>query len=832
MEAKRKQLLKDSNLFPEFFKPGQRKPSGQPPTSAISIASSGTSESPSASSSASLTSAPVAPRVVKHNKGPTIVISSDEGSEDEDKERTVPEQPGKGQQPLGAAHPPVSRDNVAHTVERAQPRISPQWNSVPAPIELPTKKPFPFSLNAPNDDDAEVFHIPDAKDTYDPYMTAGEAEKAFLALVEGTVATTDDGVEIDMKQAVVEGFTDGIMLLPHQVLGRIWMRERESEKKLGGILADDMGLGKTIQTLTRIVEGRPKKSDKADGWAPSTLVVCPVALVSQWASEIKKMAIGLRVIEHHGPHRTSDPLKLQQAHVVITSYSIVSSEYAAYAPEVKDESKKSKSKKSSKSNGGGGAGAEFDSDSSEDFTRKLKAKTKAGKIKDALFGVQWYRIVLDEAHNIKNRNTKTAVACCALQGKYRWCLTGTPMQNSVEELYSLIKFLRIRPLNDWQTFNEQIAKPVKGGYPNRAMKRLHVVLKAIMLRRTKNQILNGKPLLQLPDRNLDIIECQFDPMEKEFYTRLENRMNSEVNKLVRESENVNYTHVLLLLLRLRQACNHPSLVSKDYRADGDAADPKPTKDDDDDVDGLDELFGQMGVSNGKKCQLCQTALPAGKHSTHCDACASLAVTSGQKSSSSKDPKLPPDSAKIRKLLEILKEIDERSGGEEKTIIFSQFTSMLDLIGPFLDAEGVKYVRYDGKMQKDKREASLEKIRTSKSTRCILISFKAGSTGLNLTACNNVILVDMWWNPALEDQAYDRAHRLGQTRNVNIYKLTIPDTVETRILQLQDAKRQLTTAALSGDKLKNMKLGMDDLIYLLRLARIVRSIVLSPCCWAA
>ncbi|KAI6041557.1 SNF2 family N-terminal domain-containing protein [Pisolithus marmoratus] len=820
MESKRQQLLGDPNLYPEFFKPGQRKPSGQPPASTTKSISS----SSMASSSASSTTATTVQGVVKRNKVATIVISSDEGSEDENGEinangnpppKTVLEQLGKGKQPTGATPPVVSRDNMKHAVERAQPRVSPQRNSVPAPVELPTNKPFPFSLNTANDDGVENFVLPDARGTYDPHMSAAEAEKEFLALVAGTVTNVEDGVEIDMKQAVVEGFTDGIMLLPHQVLGRIWMRERESGKKMGGLLADDMGLGKTIQTLTRIVDGRPKKSDKADGWAPSTLVVCPVALVSQWASEIKKMAVGLRVVEHHGPHRTSDPLKLQQAHVVITSYSIVSSEYASYAPEAKDESKKSKSKKSGKTNGDGGAGAGSDSGSSEDFTRKLKAKAKAGKTKDALFGVKWYRIVLDEAHNIKNRNTKTAVACCALQGKYRWCLTGTPMQNSVEELYSLIKFLRIRPLNDWQTFNEQIAKAVKGGYPNRAMKRLQVVLKAIMLRRTKNQILNGKPLLQLPGRKLDVVECQFDSTEKEFYTRLENRMSSEVNKLVRESENVSYTHVLVLLLRLRQACNHPSLVSKDYRTDRDAADPKPAKDDDDGVDGLDEIFGQMGVSSGKKCQLCQAALPAGQDSVHCDACASLAVTSGPKSTNLKDPSLPPDSAKIRKLLEILKEIDERSGGEEKTIIFSQFTSMLDLIGPFLDAQGVKYVRYDGTMQKDKREASLEKIKNSKSTRCILISFKAGSTGLNLTACNNVILVDMWWNPALEDQAYDRAHRLGQTRDVNIYKLMIPDTVETRILQLQDAKRQLATAALSGDKLKNMKLGMDDLLALFR-----------------
>jgi len=152
-----------------------------------------------------------------------------------------------------------------------------------------------------------------------------------------------------------------------------------------------------------------------------------------------------------------------------------------------------------------------------------------------------------------------------------------------------------------------------------------------MLRRIKNQILNGRPLLELPERNLDLIECQFDSMEKEFYVRLQNRMTSEVNKLVNENGNVNYTHVLVLLLRLRQgecvlpslamcnvdgydlrvltrylACNHPSLVSKDYRIDKDAAESQPAKDDDDAED-MTAMFGQMGVSNSKKCQLCQTS---------------------------------------------------------------------------------------------------------------------------------------------------------------------------------------------------------------------------------
>ncbi|KAF9242263.1 SNF2 family N-terminal domain-containing protein [Melanogaster broomeanus] len=784
MEARRKQLLDDANLYPEFYKPGQKPP--KQASSVISLSSS--------NSSASLES-PSLPAVKSRNKTRPIIISSDE-EDDASTQGTWKPAPATKQ---------ASKTQVLAILDRAMPTLPPQRTVAPAPIELPVNLRPPAATEGPT---WETFNEPDERDLYDPHMSAAEAEKALRALVEDTVNNKGDEVEIDMSEAVVDGFADGIALLPHQVIGRAWMRERETGKKTGGILADDMGLGKTIQTLTRIVDGRAKKSDKAEGWAASTLVICPVALVSQWAAEISHMAVGLRVIEHHGQSRTTDPLKLKQAHVVVTSYPTVASEYAAFAPAAKDESR---SKPKSKSKVVANAS---DSESSDGFTKKLVANKRGvgsgGKTKDALFQVKWFRIVLDEAHNIKNRNTKAALACCELEGKFRWCLTGTPMQNTVEELYSLIKFLRIRPLNDWQTFNEQIAKPAKSGRPGRALKRLQVVLKAVMLRRTKTQVINGKPLLELPERILELVECSFNDTEKEFYRRLETRMTSEVDKLVR-AENVNYTHVLVLLLRLRQACNHPSLVSKDYRADKDADEPKAANDEEDDAD-LVAMFGQMGMSGARKCQLCQTLLPAGDDS-HCKECLLVAKTAERAIAT--NSKLPPESAKIKKILEILKMIDERSEGVEKTIVFSQFTSMLDLLEPFLDAQGIKHVRYDGSMPKDKREASLEKIRDSKSTRCILISFKAGSTGLNLTACNNVILVDMWWNPALEDQAYDRAHRYGQMRDVNIYKLMIPHTVETRILQLQDAKRELTKAALSGDKIKNMKLGMDDLLALFR-----------------
>jgi SNF2 family DNA or RNA helicase len=211
-------------------------------------------------------------------------------------------------------------------------------------------------------------------------------------------------------------------------------------------------------------------------------------------------------------------------------------------------------------------------------------------------------------------------------------------QNSVEELYSLIKFLQIKPLNDWQTFNEQIAKPVKGGTSVRAMKRLHVsilfsqsavcadamqvVLKAIMLRRRKDHVINGKPILNLPARKIKIVPCDFSTSERAFYDAVNAKVAASLDKIM-GSDNRSYTSILLLLLRLRQggifsvdnaginllinaACNHPMLISKDYQDDSEALESTPVKngEDEDDEDGLAAMFGRLNVKT-RVCQVCQ-----------------------------------------------------------------------------------------------------------------------------------------------------------------------------------------------------------------------------------
>ncbi|KAJ3980544.1 SNF2 family N-terminal domain-containing protein [Lentinula detonsa] len=773
------------------------------------------------SSSSSTSSSSSRPTAGKARKGPIIILSSDE---EEERDKIQP-------------HPvklrPLKPTNVNTQMQPAFPAKAKPLQEAKT-MANPTRAFFAGSgvgslsphgtdpiintkaLDEDEHKDGEEVVVPDFNEDENRYISPADAEKALRDLMGGAM-NQDIDVEINPDDFTVQGFKDEFKLLNHQVIARKWMRERENPqlKRMGGILADDMGLGKTIQTLTRISEGRPRKSDKEDGWDPATLVVCPLALVQQWADEIKKITTGLTIVKHQGSSRTSDPRVMKRAHIVITTYDTLKSEYGAFNPA--DVKRKSKSKQA--------AASDRDSDTSdaEHFGYTLKKATKKtpkGK-KDALFHVQWFRVVLDEAHNIKNRNTAAAKACCGLEAKFRWALTGTPMQNDVTELYSLLKFLRIKPFSSWERFNEQIAKPVKSGNgrgANRAMKRLQVVLKQVMLRRRKDDMLNGKVLIELPKRTVKIVSCPFSPSEQLFYTNLETKMTTVMEQLVENAQKAgvkaNYMSVLLLLLRLRQACNHPVLVSKDYKEDLDAVDSREAKKGSADIDGDDLIaaFDQLNVS--KTCKMCTAGLTASNTEnklleSHCDDCACLVIKSRQQNDER------PDSAKIRMVRKLLRQINEQSSGEEKTIIFSQFTTMLDLLEPFLEQAGVKFVRYDGSMKPPEREQSLNAIKTDDSVKVILISFKAGSTGLNLTACNNVILVDLWWNPALEDQAFDRSHRFGQKRDVNIYKLKIDDTVEDRILELQDKKRELARAALSGDKIKDMRLGMDELLALFR-----------------
>ncbi|KAI1984735.1 hypothetical protein LOZ51_006395 [Ophidiomyces ophidiicola] len=723
--------------------------------------------------------------------------------------------------------------------------------------------------------------------------------------------------EEDDDDGAVEGLK--VTLLPHQIEGVAWMRDKETGLTKtrgvlpkGGILADDMGLGKTIQTIALMLTNPrppPKSSEeekkKDTNKIPlhvgkSTLIVAPVALVKQWESEINtkiEQTHRLKVGIYHGPGRAKIAKDLTKFDVVITTYGTLSSE-----------------------NGGSVKGKDG-----------VEGKT-------GCFGVHWYRIVLDEAHTIKNRNAKSTQAVYELNSLYRWCLTGTPMQNNLDELQSLIRFLRIKPYDELAAWRDQITRPLNNGRGGLAIRRLQVYLKAFMKRRTKDVLklnggLGGKSFgdnkeskdspggFRITKRDVIKVEADFTEEERQFYSRLEDRTDKSLENMIGHQK-LNYASALVLLLRLRQACNHVELVKGDLAQEKDtivnANQAKNSQGGD--IDEIANMLGGLTVMS-KRCDICLIDLTPEEAKSGAIRCADcetdLNIHTGlvkskreKKQKKKKQPKeeqaqvssipqqrrrgqrgrpvildsddeeegewiVPADkrttatlgtaggtddedaegggewigsedseteddedgadevsnqeedsgvryggdysvlrdvtsSTKIRHLMRILK----REAGQFKFIVFSVFTSMLDKIEPFLKAADIGYARYDGGMRNDHREASLEKLRNSSGTRILLCSLRAGSLGLNLTAASRVVILEPFWNPFVEEQAIDRVHRLNQTVDVKVYKMTIKDTVEERILDLQERKRELASATIEG-KTAAGKLTMNDMLALFR-----------------
>lgn len=327
-------------------------------------------------------------------------------------------------------------------------------------------------------------------------------------------------------------------LMSHQISGLMWMKSMEDGTNKGGILADDMGLGKTLQAIALMLAHPPPADERRP-----TLVVAPVALMQQWERELGKFVKGghrLSVHILHGPGRAESYNRIRGFDVVLTTYGTLASELKrrlVYEEKVKTVA---------------------DASTVRDNCAVLSTRSK------------FHRVILDEAHNIKNRNTKTAIAACRISADYRWCLTGTPIQNNIEEMYSLVKFCRIKPYNGWDKFSRDFVRPLKGrseAGKERAMEQLQALLKAILLRRTKKSKIKGQPIIQLPDKHTVEDRAVFDKDQLDFYKALENQAQIQFNRYVRNgSIGRNYGHALVLLLRLRQACCHPALVtnSKDF----------------------------------------------------------------------------------------------------------------------------------------------------------------------------------------------------------------------------------------------------------------------------
>lgn len=323
-------------------------------------------------------------------------------------------------------------------------------------------------------------------------------------------------------------------LMAHQLKGVAWMKNMEDGHNKGGILADDMGLGKTIQTIALLLSRRPPESSHKP-----TLIVTPVALMEQWKRELAKLVRprdAFTVTTLHGAGK-------QVAWTKIAHYDIVLTSYGTLASELKRKLHWEEKRKMNPD--------------------CIKSKSDECPVLDDK--AKFFRVILDEAQCIKNRKTQTAIAACRVNAEYRWCLSGTPMQNSVEEIFSLIKFCRIRPYSDWERFNKDIARPLKQRYEasqKRAMEKVQALLKAILLRRTKKSEIDGKPILDLPEKRTIEDRAIFQEDELKFYKALETQSQIQFNKFVKNgSIGTNYSKALVLLLRLRQCCCSPQLVT-------------------------------------------------------------------------------------------------------------------------------------------------------------------------------------------------------------------------------------------------------------------------------
>uniref|UniRef100_A0A8C0B6B6 Helicase like transcription factor n=1 Tax=Buteo japonicus TaxID=224669 RepID=A0A8C0B6B6_9AVES len=696
-------------------------------------------------------------------------------------------------------------------------------------------------------------------------LTTEQLKSEFDKLFED-LKEDDKTCEMEGAEAV------GTPLLPHQKQALAWMVSRENsndlppfweersnfyyniltnfaEKKrpknvLGGILADDMGLGKTLTTialiLTNFQDSKPLPVEKitSDKFYELMEVVkltnvffnlpttsassynCFMSIIhlaalenfqttvvsylqyqvttygpsSHLGGEVKRnpnsncfcydqfeqhihQDFRVNIYVYYGSDRSKDPSVLSEQDIVLTTYNILATDYGV-------------------------------SDS-------------------PLHKVRWLRIVLDEGHTIRNPNAQQTKAALNLEGHRRWVLTGTPIQNSVKDLWSLISFLKLKPFTDREWWHRTIQRPVTMGAPG-GLGRLQSLIRSITLRRTKTSKVKGKPILELPERKVLIQHVTLTEEERQIYQSVKKEGKAAISRFFSEGTVLaHYADILGVLLRLRQLCCHPHLcinASSSFSADNKTSEELP-----------ETLVSKMKLvlSSGsdEECAVCleSLTLPVITRCAHvfCKPCIFEVIRSEQpnakcplcrnelrvehlvecpleeeidSSNGKKSDREWISSSKINALMHALVEL-RRDNPTAKCLVVSQFTTFLSLIENPLKESGFAFTRLDGSMAQKKRVEAIHCFQSSQagSPTVMLLSLKAGGVGLNLTAASRVFLMDPAWNPAAEDQCFDRCHRLGQEHNVVITKFIVKDSVEENMLKIQNKKRELAAGAFATKK---------------------------------
>ncbi|KAM6970582.1 transcription termination factor 2 [Aplochiton taeniatus] len=595
-----------------------------------------------------------------------------------------------------------------------------------------------------------------------------------------------------------------VSLLPHQRRALAWLLWRETQNPCGGILADDMGLGKTLTMIALILAQKKKtKNDdgkeekKVEGWiskndsslvvSKGTLIICPASLVHHWKREIERhiKSNKLTICLYHGPNRQRSAKVLAEHDVVVTTYSLVSKEVPVLQK--------------------------------DDAEKPTKDADRGSSDWGPLSRVAWARLILDEAHNIKNPKVQTSMAVCQLRATARWAVTGTPIQNNLLDMYSLLKFLHCSPFDEYKLWKSQVDNGSKRGG-----ERLNILTRNLLLRRTKDETDSaGKPLVSLPSRTCKVHRLKLSEDEQSIYdvvlaqskSTLQSYLKRHEGGDVKEGSSSNPfgrvaqefglsqsdsvpssqqpqgsntgIHILSLLLRLRQCCCHPSLLKKtldqsELQGDGITL-------------SLEEQLNALSLTS-------ESSGPDLKDTVSLNGChfPSHLFETAHKSS------------KIRAVLTELQEIRQK-GDNQKSVIVSQWTSMLSIVAVHLREMGLKFAVIDGTVNPKRRMDLVEDFNTNpKGQEVMLVSLCAGGVGLNLIGGNHLFLMDMHWNPALEDQACDRIYRVGQHRDVQIHRFVCEGSVEDKISILQEKKKKLAKSILSGTGASFTKLSLADL----------------------
>ena len=474
------------------------------------------------------------------------------------------------------------------------------------------------------------------------------------------------------------------VLRPYQKHGVAWMRFLR-ENGFGGVLADEMGLGKTLQVLAHLATTRAAER----GTKAPCLVVCPTSLVTNWAAEAARFTPSLRVLVLSGPQRHREFARIPEHDLVLTSYALVRRDADAY--------------------------------------------------RDHAFDT----VVLDEAQHIKNRETRNARAVKSIRSDHRLILSGTPLENSVLDLWSLFDFLMPGYLGSSDDFRDRYEIPIARERDAASMARLARRIRPFLLRRLKREVAP-----ELPEKLEHVSYCELTQDQAGVYAQVLAATRRQVDDAVGAQGLAKSRMVVLTaLLRLRQVCCDLRLLGSRE-------------------DGPDEGTPEAATARG-------------------------------------------ESGKFQLFGELL---DEVLDGGHRVLVFSQFTRMLGLLREELDRREIPHCYLDGSTVD--RAGEVKRFQDPAGPAVFLISLKAGGVGLNLTAADTVVHFDPWWNPAVEDQATDRAHRIGQKRVVTSYKLITRGTVEEKILTLQQRKREVIASTLTGEEAFTESLSWDEIRELL------------------